>query len=258
MGNVTLTVRNIGRLEKQPGAKYEGNNPQVLFGEIAMSTSYAASGDTLDLSAYFSEVDEVIIGSAQGCSLDYVAGATVATSKVKAYGALTAHTHSLKVVGGADAANQWPVMIDTATSILQKAKKLVIAGSTAGPASYPTGGFTLDLSSNLNGIPDAVLVGTEDRQDQIAIYDKGTGANDGKIVVTVASTGAEVANTTNLSAINYQYIARGDATNTTDVTATGGTDNVQNSAETATASEVDAATNLSTITATIVVVGKPA
>lgn len=76
--------------------------------------------------------------------------------------------------------------------------------STAGPASYATGGIALDFETALphSAQPAAVLVDT-DSTTYGARYDL---ANK-KIVALVRATGAEVANATNLSAVTFSSVA---------------------------------------------------
>lgn len=76
--------------------------------------------------------------------------------------------------------------------------------STAGPASYATGGIALDFETALphSRQPAAVLVDT-DSTTYGARYDL---ANK-KVIGIVRATGAEVTATTNLSAVTFSAVA---------------------------------------------------
>lgn len=339
MGALTgLTPKAFGDLKVNDALKYKGPAPSVMMLDATLPASYDASGSIFDLSGYFSKVEGVFCGPAEGCSLEPVLNDNPALIKIKVYGAITAHQHQVPITGGQALTDQIPIAYDTVADRLEKAKETVHSLAQAGPASYSAGGFTVNLSAffdeipevvvtpqNSNyqayyvpgtnasdgkikvndlrrkafagtiagpasyaaggflatlaaagvaGIPTAVTVSATTRRDEVAIYDPGTNETDGKIVSTVASTGLETADTTNLSAVTYQYhgsyadpevpattnlstvtfniIARGSLPNTTDVNII-----VDANAESATPSEIDAATNLSTISANFFVVGTP-
>jgi len=76
-------------------------------------------------------------------------------------------------------------------------------------ASYPTGGEAVDLSDFLNTVDH--IVGVEVAGDYKGEYVFGTGnaAASGKLLMRVMSTGAEVANTTDLSAVDVYLTVRG-------------------------------------------------
>lgn len=75
--------------------------------------------------------------------------------------------------------------------------------SEAGPASYATGGFALDLETALphSAQPAAVLVDT-DSTTYGARYD----LTNKKVIGIVRATGAEVTATTNLSSVTFSVV----------------------------------------------------
>jgi len=76
-------------------------------------------------------------------------------------------------------------------------------------ASYPTGGETIDLSDYLNTVDH--VVGVEVAGDYKGEYVFGTAnaAATGKLLMRVMSTGAQVADTTDLSAVDVYLTVRG-------------------------------------------------
>lgn len=251
-----LTNIRMGQMDPVKSMQIVSGPPLVeLVADLVFDSSYATGGELLSptLDKYFSDITQVFFTDNGGVSLEFVDNADESLAKVKAYRAEGAHTHTVTVVGGGALANTHPVVVTTdggGTEVLEKAKEKTVQGSQTGQASYTTGGQTLDLSAHFDAIPkvmcDMAAVG-----DFIARYVPGTNAADGKIALIVPSTGAEVANTTNVSAQTVNYIARGQCTNTTDEPVTSSSDAAN------TADEIASGQDLSAITFGIRVVGKP-
>lgn len=103
---------------------------------------------------------------------------------------------------------------------LENGKKLVIVTGIAGPASYATGGFTVTVNS-LRFIDNVVSITpttNKSTTDHATTYDQGTLAgNTFKIKVNdqnvtnaaTAATWAELAATTNISAVIFTAIVIG-------------------------------------------------
>ena len=204
MGTASHTVAAEGALATAALTKMF-NNYVMVAGTLTLSSSYATGGDTLDLSKFLSTTPVmVLLGTAKTAyHAEWVVGTTAANGKVKVY-------------------SQLPGL------------KTTVAGTQTGPASYPTGGATLDLSGTLSATPDGVVVNCTGAFT--ASYVAGNAANNGKIKVIALSSDAEVANATNLSSQTFTYVAYGSIAS----------------------HEVAATTNLSTITIPYIAVGAPA
>lgn len=338
MGTITMAIKTAGKLEKDPEFKWQGPGRRLAIVNCTFAGTYATGGDTWDLSKHFSAVEEVLLGPAEGNNLEFVNNADPSLCKIKAYASSgPLHSHNLPITGGQAETDQIPVAYDTVADRLEKAKEGMYSNDPAGPASYATGGFTLNLSGTFNaipevvvtcedpryqavyvpgtdasdgkvkvfdinrrgfagttagpnpypaggftlnlsghgvsGVPDAVFVSPTSRQDQVANYKPGTNETDGKVAITVASTGAEdggsnlsgvtyqyagfygdaeVPNATNLSGVNFQVIAKGPLNNAGDVDVA-----TYNNTEATSTNEIDNGTNLTAISFTAMVVGTP-
>lgn len=248
-----------------------GKSPVGLAnGRITGPVSYVANGTTLDLSATFNAIPNVVINVEEaGYRAAYVPGTIAADGKVKFY---KDNVASGRVAGPASYSGGGTVLDLSATfkgipkvvvvceaagyqasyvpgtgasdGTIKVYKENVTSGQVAGPASYVSGGFILDLSASFSGIPN-VVVSLATIGDYVASYVPGTGATDGKVAVTVMSTGVEVAGAVNLSAVNFDYVARvapSEVINTTNLSGV----NFEYVA-TATEDEPPNATNLSAI-----------
>lgn len=218
---------------------------KVYGAEFAGSASYPTNGQTLDLSTIFSATPHVVINSEDDdYEATYVPGTGANDGKVK---------------------------------IRDKRRMVTTCTKVTGAASYAAGGQTVDLTAlcGVVGVPDVVLCQSNIISDVMFKYIPGTGATDGKIAATVISTGVEVGNgvnlsggaiqlivayaaeevpnATNLSTKNFQYVAYGAVTNTTDETIAGAALASAGNA----ADEIAAAQDLSAITFSLLIIGKP-
>lgn len=76
-------------------------------------------------------------------------------------------------------------------------------------ASYPTGGEVVDLSDYLNTVDHVVGVALEGDYKAEYVFGAGNSAALGKVLVRVMNTGAQVADTTDLSAVDVYLTVRG-------------------------------------------------
>lgn len=129
MGTVTVAGLAMFEARNPSTGKILGPPKVLLIGTLTMSNSYATDGDTMDLSSYLSTVDAVLIPGTEN-NLKYVAGATVATSKVKAFKAVPSHTHSIIVRGGAAAAGANTITQIANVLSKQEAADATLAGGT--------------------------------------------------------------------------------------------------------------------------------
>lgn len=129
MGAATFVAHGMFKADNPPDGKILGYPKKLLIGTLTMSNSYATNGDTFDLSSYLSTVDAVIIPGTEN-NLKYVAGATVATSKVKAFKSVPSHTHDLIVRGGAAVAGTNVTQVLTNILKKEQAADATLAGGT--------------------------------------------------------------------------------------------------------------------------------
>ena len=76
-------------------------------------------------------------------------------------------------------------------------------------SSYPTGGETVDLSAFLNTVDHVVGVQVEGDYKGEYVFGTSNAAATGKLLMRVMSTGAQVADTTDLSAVDVYLTVRG-------------------------------------------------
>lgn len=249
----TLTNIRTGQLDPVSLMPTATGAPMIMLAaDLVFDAIYATGGELLSptLDKYFSDITQVFLTGNSGINLEFVDNDDESLAKVKAYQAEGSHTHTLGITGGGAYASTIPVVYATDDDRLEKSKEVVHRGTQTGQASYTTGGQTLDLSSVFSGIPQ-VACDVQAIVNMAARYVPGTNASDGKIALLVPSTGAEVANTTNVSAQTVQYIAKGEVTNT------GNVDVATEAAAGNTADEIASGQDISSITFGIFVVGKP-
>lgn len=261
MGAFTVAVNSVMKGVPIHNGKVDTPSLTIVAGLLTGPASYDPSGSVVDLSSFLSRVDRCYISPFNGVAPQYVAGASVATSLGKAYNSGATHSHGLKIVGG-QATGQ---LLQVLSGVLGKSNLLIKTGTLDHPNPYVAGGTTLNLNTavDLDGSSTTAFAATpivmtniKAISDHVARYVVGTGPTDGKIAITVMSTGVELGGV-DATAIDTPWIAIGTRATTGDVTATGGTDNVQNEASIG-GTETAAATNLSTYTFPFFAIGTAA